>query len=189
MKKIVLIGGAPLTGKTTLAKKLSKLNGAIVLQSDYVRSFMQKLLVDSTNSDLFYRFSLSPEELYSRFSPKEIFDFELAQAKEVQKGIRHLVKSHYRWDNLIIEGIAVTPEFATELVKEFQDTQFEIYFSHCTDFIELSKRLQERGLWDQSNSYSKKIKRQELAWVKLFNAYIIKETKKYNLDLKLPKLV
>lgn len=38
MKKLTLIGGAPLSGKTTLSRKIAKENGAVELSTDSIRS-------------------------------------------------------------------------------------------------------------------------------------------------------
>lgn len=65
MQKLTLIGGAPLSGKTTLSRIIAKKDGAIELSTDSVRSWMKQLVRPDEYPGLFYADKMTAEKFYA----------------------------------------------------------------------------------------------------------------------------
>ncbi len=82
MKKIILIGGASGTGKSTLAKKLSEHFNIPWVSTDQLRTVQG---IDEKNQE--------------------------KQIELTWKGVSALIQHPHPWETGIIEGIAITPKF------------------------------------------------------------------------------
>ncbi len=184
MRKIILIGGAPLSGKSTLASELSKKLQISWVSTDDIRKWMEALVRKEDYPDLFYGDGLDAIAFYEKFkTPDEVFRMENKQGDDVQKGVRAMIESFWWWDKFIIEGIAITPAF----VKQFQDAHQDIaiipVFIVDTDRENIKMRLEKRGLWDDANTYPDYITPLELEWTILFNNFYQTETAKYDYEV------
>src|SRR5258708_5679617 len=94
---IYLIGGAPCSGKTSLAKKLESRLNIPLLSTDTIRSWMQKLLSKNEFPALFHALDLSAKEYLTQNSPSQIITKEEAQQKIVAKGILAFIQSENEW--------------------------------------------------------------------------------------------
>jgi hypothetical protein len=59
---------------------------------------------------------------------EKALDEEIRQGLEAEAGITAFLKCHLPWESVIIEGIAITPEFALKLKEEFVDIIFTFSF-------------------------------------------------------------
>jgi 2-phosphoglycerate kinase len=178
---IILIGGAPCTGKSTLAANLAKRFGLPWISTDQIRSIMQTIATDRDNHpDLFNSSDISAEEYYNARTIDQIVEDENNQSREVQKGIISLMRENYNWESFIIEGIAITPDFVDRLSKEFQDTcDFKPLFVIDENRDRIRESIFSRGLWDDPQNYPDSFKEIEVEWVVAYNVWIKQELKKY----------
>src|SRR5579872_2819760 len=145
-RKVILIGGAPLSGKSTLAAELSKRLQIPWVSTDDIRKWMEQIVRKEDYPDLFYGDGLDVVAFYEKFkTAEEIFQRENKQGDDVQKGIKAMIESFWWWDKFIIEGIAITPTF----VRQFQNTHTDIsvipVFIVDTNRDNIKMRLEKRG--------------------------------------------
>lgn len=94
MRKILLIGGAPGTGKTTFTKKVAAHIGVPWISTDQIRTILR---------------SAQPEQV-----PETDGDFiasEVARYERVWSGVLALIRAIDPWEDCIIEGSAILPQF------------------------------------------------------------------------------
>ncbi len=185
MKKITLIGGAPVSGKTTLSKDLAKHDGAVELSSDSIRSWMKQLVSNKDYPGLFYSDDMSAEEFYQKYdSPEAVVEGEINEGRQVEKGILSFLKSSIMWDHLIMEGIAITPEFMEKIKLMYPEQEV-----NCIVLVDESKerirsRISSRGLWGPLDTYPSKLIPTEVEWVVLYNQWFLKQAKKYGIEVQ-----
>ena len=75
-RMIILIGGMPTTGKTTLARELSRRLALPWLSTDQTRLVMQGVADPKQYPQLLSAHGLSAAEFFQRFSPEEIAERE-----------------------------------------------------------------------------------------------------------------
>jgi predicted kinase len=66
LKYCHLIGGAPLSGKTTLAEKLAVKTGAVQFSTDNIRDWMRQVATESEYPSLFEDIKLHVERYYEK---------------------------------------------------------------------------------------------------------------------------
>lgn len=184
VKTCYLVGGAPLSGKSTLADILAAEHLAVQISTDNIRDWMIKVTNKADYPRLFYGHELGPEEYYRKYdTARKVMEGEIEQGKDVEAGIRALLECFLPWERMVIEGIGITPEFAVNLAKEFPDIQFETRILYDDNDLRIKHRISERGLWGSKGTYPDYIKDKEFEWVKLYNEYFKIEADKYKLEL------
>ena len=181
-KTIILIGGAPTTGKSTIAQMLASYLGVPWISTDQIREIMRAIASRKDYPKLFTSEDYSAERFLSEFSAEQIATMEMEQAEEVWPGIRKFIKNDYVWkDGFVIEGVnilshLVAKDFANEphikpvfLVDEDADRMRQIVFT--------------RGLWDDADTYSDDVKEKEVEWALLFSHKLKAEVEKYGYPL------
>ena len=184
LKKCFLVGGAPLAGKTTYAQLLAAQHQAVNLSTDNIRSLMQELVDPKVSQDLFYASDMSAEDFYRKYdTAQKVVDGEVAEGRVVEKGVEALLKSSFPWERVVIEGIAISPDFIKRLPAIFPDVEFEsvILFDDNKDRIE--ERIRGRGLWGPKDSYPDYIKPLEVEWVILYNEHFKKQASEHGIKL------
>ncbi|MDA3836825.1 MAG: hypothetical protein PF542_04335, partial [Nanoarchaeota archaeon] len=179
MKQIILLGGAPTTGKTTLAKKLSKEYNCPWISTDFIRSWMKSIVLKKRFPHLFNFNNLTAEEHYKKYSIDETIALEKLRDKEVFKGIKEFIKINNDWDRFIIEGISIHPEF----IKELSSNDYEVFpiFLIEKNKKRIKKFLYKRGLWDDAHKYEDWVKEIELEELVKTNLYYANECRLLNL--------
>lgn len=184
MKKLTLIGGAPLAGKTTLSKHMAAKDSAVELSTDTIRSWMQKVSSPEQFPDLHFVENHDVDEFYrTHTTPQSVVDSEVREGKEVEIGIVALIQSNLSWLHLIIEGIALSPEFMKRVEKIFPEIEIEQIILADTDIERITKRITERGLWGKKGSYPEKYIPIEAEWVILYNEWFIEQAKSYGIEV------
>jgi 2-phosphoglycerate kinase len=117
MNKLYLIGGAPTTGKSTLAKYLSKELDIPWISCDQIREFTLDILrkYKSDFPDFFTDTDFTADEFLTKFNAKEISDLEIKQGIEFQKFLQIFIDNSYPWKSFIIEGVNILPEFISQI--------------------------------------------------------------------------
>jgi 2-phosphoglycerate kinase len=182
-----LVGGAPLSGKTTLASILAVRHQAVQISTDNIREWMWKLTRPEDYPLLFSRRhngrELDVEEYYKIYTPKDVVRSQIKQGKDVDTGIRAVIGSELPWERLVIEGIAITPESVLALKKNFPKIHFETTFLFDDNAERITKRIHERGLWGPAGTYPGYITDKEVEWVILYNEFYKAEAQRHNLPL------
>lgn len=97
-RRIILIGGAPTSGKSTVAKALSARLGLPWISTDQLRSVMRAMTTTELIPALF-NVTDDPVEFLTRYSAEEIARMEWAQGEAAWPGIRAFVRSSYDWES------------------------------------------------------------------------------------------
>jgi 2-phosphoglycerate kinase len=184
VQRCVFVGGAPLTGKSTLGHSISADEGAVLLATDAIRDWMQSVLRPDERPDLFFGRGLSPDALHERHpQPGDLLAAQLRQGIEVQRGITGLLRTRYlSWNRIVIEGVALTPAYMVKLRQQLPGVAVElIVLHHSAD--SLNERLQARGLWTPGGDGSQAEARREQTWLELFDRYFCEEAKAQSLPL------
>jgi len=183
-ERLILIGGAPLVGKSTLAARLARHFSVPWVSSDDIRKWMQQLVRTEDFPFLFDSVDISAEAFYKRYDTvQKVIVRQRLEHGNVQSGISAMIRSFWWWDDYIIEGIAVTPAFVNHLQTSYLDIRIESLFlvDHQEDSI--SRRLRTRGLWDEAGAYSPAVRPHEQAYVTAANREYEREAKKFGYPL------
>lgn len=185
MKKLTLIGGAPLAGKTTLSQKIASEDGAVELSTDSVRAWMKKLVSHRDYPELFFTYGLTAEEFYeTNETAQMVVDGEVAEGRQVQKGIVSLLQTAITWDHLVIEGIALEPSFMITLQNQFSDREVESYVVADINEERIHERISRRGLWGPIDTYPNEFIPREVEWTLLYNQWFIAEAEKHQIEIR-----
>ncbi|MCH7730843.1 AAA family ATPase [Patescibacteria group bacterium] len=122
MSKIILIGGPPRCGKTTLAQKISKEIGIMWVSTDALDDIAQEYVSGDKKDSLFPKTALriksggGNDEMYEAFSVESIVSAYRKQAETVHKAVESFVACANKegWD-YVIEGYHVTPKLISKL--------------------------------------------------------------------------
>ncbi|MEK7863466.1 MAG: hypothetical protein AAB295_09405 [Chloroflexota bacterium] len=107
---VLFIGGPAAVGKTSAAKRIAVVSGATVLQADDVWLTLQRAVVSEDGADLS---AFQERGVWTR-STKELVALKRRIAETVSASLEPVVANHLAHDDrLVIEGVWVTPEFAT----------------------------------------------------------------------------
>jgi 2-phosphoglycerate kinase len=178
-KKVILIGGAPCVGKSSLAVALSKKLGMPSISTDMIREFMRALVSPEKYPELFQFSDRIAEEYLSSHTPQEIVQNQNKESQAVWKGVVKFIESVGKtYENCyIIEGVAVLPGLVYANYKK--DASVKTFFVVDNNEDRIRKVILERGLWDNADKYPDSVKEKEVQWVMEFNKYIKEEIKKY----------
>ena len=182
LKKCVLIGGAPLTGKSTLAKKIAEQENGVLMSTDAIRDWLQSVVEKERHSGLFFSSELSMEQLHKKYpTPQGLLEAQLAQNHEVEAAIIGLLRTRYlEWDTLVLEGIVLSPGFWDQLRKAVPAIEFQIHILCHRSEAGLIKRLQNRGVWGEQKSSSEFLEK-EKTWIILYDKLFKLQAEEYNL--------
>lgn len=179
MKKVVLIGGAPTSGKSYLARKMSESLKLPWISTDVVREWMRKIS-DLTKYPELSRFTYeegAAERYLTTHSPEKIVEEQNIESVDVWKGVGALIEADYVWTNFIVEGVAVLPKLVSE--AKFEGTEIKPIFLIEENEERIRDIVYKRGLWDDANKYPDSVKDIEIKWASLFNKWIKSEADKY----------
>ena len=177
-QQIILIGGAPTTGKSTVAQLLSEKLKIPWVSTDTIRTVMQKVCNKGEYPSIFQDENYTAEEFLTKFSPEEIVERHHKENDAVWEGICAIVENGYPWDSFIIEGIAIEPHLIKKDLPD--DSRIKTIFLIDEDTDRIREVVFNRGLWDSAKSYSDDVKEKEIVWVKEYSEKLKKEAEKYN---------
>lgn len=178
MRNIILIGGAPATGKTTLAKFFSKKLNVPWISTDLIRSWMKSIVSKDDFPDLFNFVNITAEEHYTKFDVLETINYEVARDKEVFKGVKSFIDSNDEWVSFIIEGISIHPDFVSQLSDDFNIIPVFLIDENSARIKDI---IYSRGLWDKAGAYSDWVKEIEIDYLIQTNTNYLESCKKNNL--------
>ncbi len=179
----MLIGGAPGTGKSYLARRIGEEVKLPWISTDSVREMMRELVRKEDYPELFH-FSndVGAEKYLSTHTPEQIVDSQNRESIGVWKGIEAIISTDYVWKDFIIEGIAVLPELVSSLSEEKVAAMTVFLVDDNKERIR--NMVYKRGVWDDAGKYPDEVKEVEVEWVGLFNSWLRKEAEKYGFDIQ-----
>lgn len=162
MSKVILIGGTPRAGKTTLAQNISKELSIPWISADVLGAIARTYVSDDKIDSFFPVNKIRKEtgggndDLYNTYSKEEIVSSYLKQAETIEKAVSVFVEYTVSegWD-YVIEGYQITPKIMSELVKAYPEVNSVILInSNPNETIERSKVSNVESDWlrDKTNS-------------------------------------
>ena len=125
-RTIILIGGTPTVGKSTIASLLSNRLQIPWISTDQTRDIMQAVADEKKYPDLYNDAGYSAETFLTTFSAEEIAELEIKQGIAAWPGNKKLIEGDYTWrDGFIFEGVGIIPELLPSLKKDIDIRQFE----------------------------------------------------------------
>lgn len=166
-RKIILIGGAPTVGKSTMAGLLSKRLDLPWISTDQTREIMRVMANKRDYPKLYNVDGHDAVSFLTTFSPQEIADMEFEQGIAAWPGNKKLIEDDYTWrQGFIVEGVNILPELIPTL-----ETSSDIRPVFLIDDSE--ERMREvvfgRGLWADAHTYPDDVKEKEVEWAVLFS--------------------
>lgn len=183
MDQVILIGGAPASGKSYLARKLAEELNLPWISTDTVREQMRQVVRKQDYPHLFIHANATAEiavEFLTHNTAKEIVDHQNEESREVWKGVEALIKTDYVWGSFLVEGVAVLPDLVSNLKT---GKKFKSIFLVDENVERIKELIYTRGLWDDADKYPDSVKEKEVEWVLEFNNYIKRECRRTNLPV------
>lgn len=175
---VILIGGAPTTGKSTLAKKLAQHFDVPWISTDQIRKVLQATVSRERYPDLFNA-EMSVEEFLQKFPKEKIVEMENAQSKAIWDALSVFINDPYPWKSLIVEGVAILPEFVQNLKT---DKKVLPLFLVDEDADRMRQVIYTRGLFAGAREYSDSVKEKEVEWCLEFVKQLKVESTKYGFE-------
>jgi 2-phosphoglycerate kinase len=177
-RKIILIGGAPATGKSTMAGLIAKRLGIQWISTDQIREMMRVTARREDMPKLFSPEGYTAEKFLTEFSAEEIVRMEMGQGEAVWVVIKQIIEDDYTWKgSFVVEGISILPYL---IKKDFgDDKNIKAVFLINEDAEEVRHIVFTRGLWDETRTYSDDVKEKEVEWSLLFGHKIKAEAEKH----------
>ena len=111
--KVILIGGSPMSGKSTLASRLSALYGYSHISTDDIGEILQTALDINPMKGFDYR------EYYIQKSFEELVNEAYEYHKKIFPAIERFISIHSSWGSpIIIEGWALYPDMLKNIANE-----------------------------------------------------------------------
>jgi len=181
-KRIILIGGAPTVGKSTIAAALGKHLDLPWISTDQVRSVMRAVVNRSTHPNLYGPEGMSAEEFLTTHSAEQIVAMEFAQADAAWQANRAFIVKDFVWTNgFIMEGVNIVPHL---VARDFgTDLRVQAVFLFDHDEARMRHVIYTRGLSRAARDYADSVKEKEVAWAMLFNQRLEAEAKKHGFPI------
>ncbi len=180
MKQFILIGGAPTTGKSTLARHVAQHYGLPWISTDQLREVVRPYANEATHPTLFSA-QMSAEIFLTRYSPQQIADMEYAQGDEVWPAVCGLLDGDSDWpDGCVIEGVNILPHLVAQ--EDYPNKeQVKPVFLVDLDEDRMRKVVYERGLYAPAHTYADDVKETEVQWAMLFAQRLQAEAEAYHM--------
>ncbi len=179
-RQIILIGGAPTTGKSTMARRLAKHLNLPWISTDQIRDIMRAVANREDYPKLFTPVGYDAEKFLNEFSAQEISRMEFEQGETAWIGVRKFIEDDFTWaEGFVMEGLNILPHLIAENLKLTTD-KIKAVFLIDDDADRIRDVVFKRGLFDDAENYPDYVKEKEVEWVQLFSNKIKEEAKKYN---------
>lgn len=190
---IYLIGGPPRCGKSTLAKRLSQKLRTSWISTDTLESIVS---VHASSSDYPKRFPKnilrqrthqSNDEMYSRYTSKEIMLAYIKQAKACWKAVETLIECELKEENdFIVEGAQLQPELILRLQSKFGKENFKVIFLIKTDatlIVDGARKNIAKSDWFLQKTKNADTHTRIASMIALYGQWFKKQTDKFNMPV------
>jgi 2-phosphoglycerate kinase len=170
MSRVILVGGMPAAGKSTLAAKLSHHLNLSWLSTDHVGIILRAVASRETHPELFTWEGYDEQPSSREPTADEIVDNELAKAEHNWLGVRKLIQEDYTWtDGAVIEGVDILPHL---VARDFPGSDaVRAVFIGEQERGRIRATLRARGpFWDEEK---------EVEWVLKFGQRVRSEAERY----------
>jgi 2-phosphoglycerate kinase len=192
MNKIILIGGTPRCGKTTLAEKISKEYGMSWLSTDALESIAHQYTPENDRATLFPKSEMrkktnrNNDELYEKYSVEEILESYEQQAKATGKAITSIVEYAIKDDwSYVIEGYHITPELISQIETTHQNQISSVILinTNTGDLIERSRSSTTKNDWVRDGTKNNETYEKVGAMISLYSERLLKEAQKHDVKV------
>jgi 2-phosphoglycerate kinase len=180
MNKIFyLIGGAPTTGKSTVAKLLAKELSLPWISTDQLREIVKPYGDKNRFPTLYDTANLTAEEFLSMYSAEQIAEMGFKQGDDVWPAVKGLLNNKSDWQRGgIVEGVNILPHLVAE-ENYVNKEKVKPIFLVDLDRERMTQVVYTRGLYDDADKYSDDVKDTEVEWAMIFAQRLKKEAEKY----------
>ncbi len=181
-----LIGGAPRTGKTTLARQLAAEHHTQPLSTDSLLVMFRKIVRREDHPDLFFIQGMTVEEFYEKYdTPQKALEASLKAGRDAEGSLTALLEYIIpSWKVVVMEGDVITPEYAQRMREKFPKTAFHVTFLYDEDGEYIQERVFREGLWSRTVPYTDAVKPKEIAYAKAYNQWFYDEARRYGMEIK-----
>lgn len=176
-KRIILIGGAPTTGKSTVAHKLARHFDLPWISTDQMRKIMRKVANRAEHPKLFKPEGYSVERFLTEFSVEELLQMQSEEAEAVWAVAQAFIKEDWMWTRgFLVEGIHILPHL---VARDFgDDARVKAVFLVDEDPSRVRQVVYTRGLSGDAKDYSDNVKEKEVECVTRFSRQLRAEIEK-----------
>ena len=182
-EKIILIGGSPRSGKTTFAKALSqKLDCERISIDDLRKSEIERLGKEKSLEEfVFERVYDNNDDFFQKYSPEEILEFEMQDAKALWSIIEEIIQSKLNQNSpTIIEGVQLFPELL-EKYKNNPEIKIFLLYKKDKDLIaEGFHKNEDADDWLLNNTHNPKTFEHVAETFSLYGDFFEREAKKHD---------
>lgn len=188
MSKIILIGGPPRCGKTTLAQKISKEIDITWISTDALDDIAQKYVSGDEKDSLFPKTALriksggGNDEMYESFSAESIVSAYRRQAETVHKAVESFVACADKegWD-YVIEGYHVTPKLISKLrAKNLEVSSIILISTKAEEAIRRSLESNIKQDWLRDKTKKQETFPKIAAMIDLYSKELKQEAEEFN---------
>jgi 2-phosphoglycerate kinase len=179
-KQILLVGGMPTAGKSTIAENLSKHLKLPWISTDQIGIIMREVATREKYNKLFTWADYEGLQYLHKYTADEIADNEFAKGEAVWLGVRKFIKEDYTWNNgFIIEGDDILPHL---VAQDFHDSSnVKAVFIGDHDIERVRNVVSARAvLWDDPVAYNS-VKEKEVEWVLNFSEKLKSQALRYKM--------
>jgi 2-phosphoglycerate kinase len=116
--QVILIGGAPLSGKTAAARLIGQRCGMPVISTDHLGEAARAVTTPSSNPDLHACTLIDHREYYASNLPERLFDDTLRAHRALWPAIEAVIRRHLQWAGpAVIEGWALLPHLVVTIAS------------------------------------------------------------------------
>jgi 2-phosphoglycerate kinase len=143
MKKILLIGGAPGTGKTTLTKSIAQETRITWISTDQIRTMLNTIEADK---------------------PTGLLQDELERYERIWRGAAALIHGIDPWGDSVIEGSVILPHLVARDFAEFEEAKAIFLVFETKE--EIKKIIEERSKlsWIKTKTPEQQAAKVEQTW-------------------------
>lgn len=181
-----LIGGAPRSGKTTLAKQLSKKLELPWISTDTLESVVAQYVPEKELPILFPKSVIrketaqSNDEMYKQYSAQEIVDAYIEQSKALIDAIKIFLESESKYNHsYILEGYHITPTLVNKLQQKISIQAVFIGREDVTDTLKSIKQSTDSSDWVIEKTKSEDTFHKIAEMIVLFSTTLKTNAKKY----------
>ena len=114
--RVILIGGAPLSGKTAAARSIGRRRGMTVVSTDHLGEAARAVTRASSHPDLHAGHEIDYREYYTAYSPERLVEDALRSHRALWPAISAVIRRHLAWaEPAVIEGWALLPDCVAEM--------------------------------------------------------------------------
>ena len=145
-RPVILIGGPPATGKSTIATNLSKHLGIPWVSTDQFRTFLQYIGDPEKAPALFETGDHTAESYHAKYGAQDIINHDLEQTKEIWPYIKDFIENDWSWtEGFIIEGVNIIPEVIADDLKNMPNLRAVFIIDENAQ--RTKETIYKRGIW------------------------------------------